>query len=265
VAASTEVDSVAPVDEIRYEVARHIATITIDRPAKRNAMTGRMTQALYEAVDRASQSSEVRAVVLTGSGGSFCAGADLQDLSTRSAKERAVGPPSWFILRCAKPVIAAIDGVAVGMGAEFTSMCDVRIASTAARFAWNFAARGLVPDTGAGSWLLPRLLGPQTALRLLYSGVFVSAQEALELGYVYKVVEPADLLAAATDEATQWTKGSPLALRSIRELVYQGLDRTAEEHLAEHRKALAACFASADHREGVTAFLERRDPIFTDQ
>jgi enoyl-CoA hydratase len=162
-------------------------------------------------------------------------------------------------------VIAAVDGVAVGMGAEFTSMCDVRIASTTARFAWNFVERGLVPDTGAGSWLLPRLLGPQAALRLLYSGAFMDAPQALALGYVSAVVEPDDLVAAVTAEAESWTRGSPFAISQLRELVYRSLERTSEEHLEHHRQALERCFRSDDHREGVAAFLERRQPRFTGQ
>src|SRR5207248_7882588 len=139
---------------------------------------------------------DARVVIVTGSGGSFCAGTDLADLSTVPGETRGVRGTAeqtdlwWPLVQCPKPVIAAVDGPAVGMGAEFTSQCDVRIASTNARFAWNFAHRGLVPDTGAGSWLLPKLIGLPAALRLLYSGDFLGAEEALALGYVSNVVEP---------------------------------------------------------------------------
>ena len=112
---------------------------------------------------------------------------------------------------------------AVGMGAEFTSQCDVRIATTRARFAWNFVHRGLVPDTGAGSWLLPRLIGVPAALDLLYSGRFLDAAEALALGYVAEVVEPDDLMDAARRRAQTWLAGSPFSQRRIKELAYQGL------------------------------------------
>ena len=124
-------------------------------------------------------------MIVTGSGGSFCAGTDLADLQTIPGERRGLRGEAqeksrwWPLVACPKPVIGAIDGPAVGMGAEFTSQCDVRIASSRARFAWNFAHRGLVPDTGAGSWLLPRLIGSSAALRLLYSGAFLSAEEAL--------------------------------------------------------------------------------------
>ena len=120
----------AVTDLITYERADHIAWITINRPEKRNAMTTAMIQEFATAFERANSDEGARVVVLSGSGGSFCAGVDLKDLASRSEEQRGEGPPSWFILRCSKPVIGAIDGVAVGMGAEFTSMCDVRIASS---------------------------------------------------------------------------------------------------------------------------------------
>jgi enoyl-CoA hydratase len=160
-------------------------------------------------------------------------------------------------------VIGAIDGAAVGMGAEFTSQCDVRIVSTRARFAWNFAHRGLVPDTGAGSWLLPRLIGPHRALRLLYSGAFLDAEEALAIGYAAKMVAPEELADAALAEARRYLASSPLSLRHMKALVWRGLERDVGEHMAAHVDALSACFRSADHKEGVAAFLERRPAQFT--
>ena len=149
------------------------------------------------------------------------------------------------------------------MGAELTSQCDVRIASERARFAWNFAQRGLVPDTGAGTWLLPRLIGVPRALRLLYSGEFLSAEEALAIGYVSRVVPADELLAAAHAEAALFLRGSPLSHQRAKELVYRGLERSAAEHLQVHAEVMRACFQSADHREGVAAFLERREARFT--
>ena len=152
---------------IRYDVDTDgIATITIDRPEKRNAMTYAMLNAFIEKVGGAGADDAVRVLIVTGAGGAFCAGTDLADLATIPGETRGVrggaheGDRWWPLIQCPKPVIGAIDGFAVGMGAEFTSQCDVRIISDRARFAWNFAHRGLVPDTGAGSWLLPRLIGP---------------------------------------------------------------------------------------------------------
>ncbi|MGE0136932.1 MAG: enoyl-CoA hydratase/isomerase family protein [Ilumatobacteraceae bacterium] len=254
-----------PAEESRigYELDGNIAWITIRRPEKRNAMTFDMLHAFAAAVERANDDPAAWVVIVTGSGGSFCAGIDLQDLASTPEEKRSEGTKPWFLARCRKPTIAAIDGVAVGMGAEFTSMCDVRIASDGARFGWNFAARGLVPDTGAGTWLLPRLIGPQAALQLLYRGTVISADEALRLGYVTAVVAPEQLAEAARHEALSWIKNAPTALAAIRGLVYGGLERTIDDHLEHHRAALEVCFHSADHKEGVSAFLERREPRFT--
>ncbi|MGH2759608.1 MAG: enoyl-CoA hydratase/isomerase family protein, partial [Actinomycetota bacterium] len=130
-------------------------------------------------------------------------------------------------------------------------------------FAWNFVHRGLVPDTGAGTWLLPRIIGLTPALRLLYSGDFLSAEEALALGYVARVVEPDELPAAAREEASRYLAGSPFSQRLIKDLVYHGLERDLGEHMRSHVDALKACFRSEDHREGVAAFLERRTAHFT--
>jgi enoyl-CoA hydratase/carnithine racemase len=256
-------------DHIRYAVADGIATITIDRPEKRNAMTYAMLAAFLDTVARAGEDDAARVLVVTGAGGAFCAGTDLADLATVPGAVRGVRGEAheedrwWPLVRCPKPVIGAIDGPAVGMGAEFTSQCDVRIATTRARFAWNFAHRGLVPDTGAGSWLLPRLVGPQRALRLLYSGDFIDADEALAMGYVATVVEPEDLDAAVHHEARRYLEGSPHSHRRMKELVYAGLARPVAEHMEAHVEALTACFRSDDHAEGVAAFLERRPARFT--
>jgi enoyl-CoA hydratase/carnithine racemase len=148
------------------------------------------------------------------------------------------------------------------MGAEFACQADVRVASTRARFAWNFVHRGLVPDTGAGSYLLPRQIGLPTALRLLLSGEFLSARDALAAGFVMAVVEPEHLLEHACDVARSLSRGSPFAAGLLKELVYMGLGRGPDEHRRATAVALERCFASEDHREGVAAFLERRSPHF---
>lgn len=256
------------VGSIRYETTEGVALVTIDRPEKRNAMTYAVLREFVEAIGRAGADDAARAVVVTGAGGAFCAGTDLSDLADtpedrRGSRGGEAEAEPWPIVACPKPVVAAVDGAAVGMGAEFTVQCDARVASTRARFAWNFVHRGLVPDTGAGSWLLPRQVGLPTALRFLYSGAFVSAEEALAAGYVTAVVEPEEVVAEAVRLATAMSQGSPFALRRVKQLVYAGLGRDLPEHLAAHREALQECFGSADHREGVAAFLERREPQFT--
>ncbi len=263
-------------EHIRYGVRDRVATVTIDRPEKRNAMTYADLADFVAAIRRAGADDAVRAVVVTGAGGAFCAGTDLTDLAgtpedqrgSRGRRERAVdgedGPqPPWPIVACPKPVIAAVDGPAVGMGAEFATQCDVRIASTRARFGWIFALRGLVPDTGAGTFLLPRLVGPTAASRLLFSGEIIDAAEAARLGLVTAVVEPDELAAAAEAEARRYVDASPFAIRRIKELLYAGMFRPVDEHVHETARLLQECFVSDDHREGVTAFLERRPAVFT--
>jgi enoyl-CoA hydratase len=254
---------------IRYEVADGTATVTIDRPEKKNAMTYAMLGEFIDAIGRASDDDAVRVVIVTGVPGSFCAGTDLADLATVPGEQRGLRGEAverhrwWPLVACPKPVIAAVDGPAVGMGAEFTSQCDLRLCSPGARFAWNFAHRGLVPDTGAGSWLLPRLLGPQHALRLLYTGEPLGADEALALGYVLAVVPSDDLLTEARRLAERIQQGSPLSHHRIKQLVYDGLGSDVADHMQRHTQALAACFRSEDHREGVASFLERRPARFT--
>ncbi|HEX9259276.1 MAG TPA: enoyl-CoA hydratase/isomerase family protein [Acidimicrobiales bacterium] len=254
---------------IRYEVSGHVATVTIDRPEKKNAMTFAMLGDFIDTMGRAGSDDEARVVIVTGVPGAFCAGTDLADLASVPGDQRGLrGEASdaerwWPIVACPKPVIGAIDGAAVGMGAEFTSQCDLRIATPNARFAWNFVHRGLVPDTGAGSWLLPRLVGVQTALRLLYSGEFLTADQALALGYVLDVVASDQLMDRARALAEAVLAGSPHSQRLIKQLVYEGLAGGIDDHMKRHTAALAACFRSEDHREGVAAFLERRPAEFT--
>jgi enoyl-CoA hydratase/carnithine racemase len=273
---------------IRYETRDRVATVTIDRPEKRNAMTFGILHEFEEAIREAGADDTVHAVVVTGAGGAFCAGTDLADLAdtpedlrgSRARAERSGpgggapidratdgeadrGRPPWPIVACPKPVVAAIDGPAVGMGAEFATQCDVRIATTRARIGWIFVRRGLVADTGAGTFLLPRLIGPGAAMRLLFSGELIDAAEALRLGFVTAVVEPDDLPAAADAEARRYLDASPFALRRMKELVYGGMCRPVDEHVRETARLLQECFRSEDHREGVAAFLERRPAVFT--
>ena len=255
---------------IRYDIDTDgIATLTIDRPEKRNAMTYAMLRKFTDCVNEAGIDERVRVLIVTGSGGAFCAGTDLADLATVPGQSRGTrgradeGHKWWPIVLCPKPVIAAVDGYAVGMGAEFSSQCDVRIVTNRARFAWNFAHRGLVPDTGAGSWLLPRLIGPSRALRLLYSGAFLEAEEAKAIGYANEVVAPEALADAAKNEAKRYLASSPFSIRRMKELVWHGLERSVDQHMEAHIQALTECFRSADHKEGVAAFLERRPAKFT--
>jgi 2-(1,2-epoxy-1,2-dihydrophenyl)acetyl-CoA isomerase len=258
---------------IRAEIAGGVATITIDRPEKRNALTYSMLSSLAAAIGEADASRAVRAIVLTGVPGAFCSGIDLSELSATDPDRRSAGPEgagadtapgrSLAILRCDTPVIAAVDGPAVGLGVELTLQCDICLATPRARFVWNFVSVGLVPDTGLGSWLLPRTIGLAAAYELLLDGGPLDAERALELGYVAEVVEPDALPARARERAAALAERSPFAARRIKRLVRDGLSRPLDEHLRAHAIALEECFQSDDHAEGVSAFLERRAPAFT--
>ena len=257
-------------EHLRYEVDdEFIATITIDKPARRNALDDEMRDAFYAAIAAAGADDKVRCVILTGAGGVFSSGRDLRDLQNRPPEQRGrtgenIGEAGlWHLTACPKPVIAAVDGAAVGWGVEISSHCDVRIASTRARFGWVFVHRGLVTDTAAGTWVLPRLIGLAEAARLLYSGEMIDAAEALRIGYVQAVVPPEDLMTAARAEAVRFTKGSPFAMRRIKRLLWQGLHQSVPEHYEATKQALFECFVSADHKEGIAAFLEKRPPAFT--
>jgi len=254
---------------IRVDVDGGVATITIDRPERRNALTRALVQDLLAAIATVGDDDDVRVVVLTGAGGTFCAGTDLNDPDTISPAHddlydaMAESGGWWPLVACPKPVIAAVDGAAIGMGAELTSHCDVRIATTRARFGWNFVQRGLVPNTGAGTWLLPRQIGVAQAIRVLMSGELVRAEAAFAMGYVARVVEPEALQRAARQEADRYLDVSPVSLRLLKRLLYDGLDRSLGDHMPEHIEALRQCFASDDHREGVAAFLQHRPAKFT--
>jgi 2-(1,2-epoxy-1,2-dihydrophenyl)acetyl-CoA isomerase len=271
---SREASKQRPTDAaIRTETAGGVATITIDRPDKRNALTYSMLESLAAAIRDADASPETRAIVVTGVPGAFCSGIDLAELSATDPDRRSTGPGEagaggspdrgLAILYCDTPVIAAVDGPAVGLGAELTLQCDLRLATPRARFMWNFVRVGLVPDTGLGSWLLPRVVGLAAAYELLLDGGALDADRALSLGYVLDVVEPDELPARAQEIAGSLAEHSPFAARRIKRLVRDGLSRPLDEHLRAHAMALEECFQSADHAEGVTAFLERRAPVFT--
>ena len=255
-------------DLIQLEHDEGIGVLTLNRPEKRNAMTFAMLGEFTAAVAEAGSDPAIKVLIITGSGGSFCAGTDLADLASIPGEKRGLRGSAeqrdrwWPIVECPKPVIGAIDGPAVGMGAEFTSQCDIRIASTQARFAWNFVHRGLVPDTGAGSWLLPRLIGPQQALKLLFTGEFLDAERALELGYVDAVVAPEALREHCMGIARTIAAGSPFSLRRIKSMLYAGLGSDVGAHMQRHTQNMAECFASEDHKEGVASFLERRPAVF---
>jgi enoyl-CoA hydratase/carnithine racemase len=256
---------------IRYNVDGSVATVTIDRPARRNALTEGMIAALLRAVGTAAANDAVRVIVLSGVGGTFSSGTDLGFPETIGPAHDAIWDVMrenggwWPIVACPKPVVAAVDGPAIGLGAELASHCDVRVVTDRSWFQWNFVHRGLVADTGAGTWLLPRLIGVPRALELLFTGRRLPADEAKSIGYVARVVEPARLASSVAEIAERIGAVSPLSARLTKGLVYEGLSSTAREHLDAHVAAFVECLASRDHAEGVAAFIERRTPLFDER
>ena len=272
------------VTEIEYTVDAGVATIALNRPDKLNAGTGTMVRELLAAIDEADRDDEVRAVILTGRGRAFCAGADLsagagtfdydshsdEAPSISSARVEGGGAPrdgagliTLRLFDCKKPVISAINGPAVGMGVTMTLATDIRMASDSARFGFVFARRGIVPE-GASSWFLPRVVGLAQAAEWLYTGRVFDAAEALAGGLV-RSVHPADeLLPAAQALAAETAASAPVSVALTRQMLWRMLG--AEHPMAAHRvdsRAIHATGAMPDAREGVMSFLEKRPAHFT--
>lgn len=260
--------------EIAYEVADRVLTITLDRPDRLNAFTYVMHEELIDAFDRVDADDDVRAVVVTGRGRGFCAGADLgegggtfdhSEVLEQAGEHRDEGGlVTLRIFRCTKPVIAAINGPSVGVGATMTLPMDVRIASENARFGFVFARRGLVPEA-ASSWFLPRVVGISRAAEWTYTGRVFGADEALAGGLVRSVHAPDELLPAAHELAREIADNtSAVSVALTRQMLWRML---GEAHpMAAHRidsRAINAMGASPDVREGVTSFLEKRPAHFT--
>ncbi|MCF7550515.1 crotonase/enoyl-CoA hydratase family protein [Pseudonocardia sp. WMMC193] len=270
--------------EIAYEVADRVATITLDRPDRLNAFTGTMMRELVEAYRAADTDDDVRAVVVTGRGRGFCAGADLgrggatfdADDPARRADRADIGTiggvprdgggiASLATAACRKPVIAAINGPCVGVGATMTLPMDIRIASETARFGFVFARRGLVPEA-ASSWFLPRIVGISQAMEWVATGRVFDAQEALAGRLVSKVLPPDELLPHAYALAAEIVENtSAVSVALSKQMLWSMLGESTP--WAAHRVDSAAIYArgrSADAREGVTSFLEKRPPAYPD-
>lgn len=259
--------------QISYEVQDRIATITLNRPERLNAFTAGMMQEMVDALDRVSADDDVRAVIVTGAGRGFCAGADLSsgggtfDHSGRvdepAAHRDSGGVLTLAIFNCLKPVISACNGPAVGIGATMQCAMDVRLASENARFGFVFARRGIVPEA-ASSWFLPRIVGISKALEWCYSGKVFDASEALEGGFVRSLHAPDELLPAARALAREIADNtSSISVALIRHMMWRTLG--AAHPMEAHRLDSQGIFhtgSSADAKEGVQSFLEKRPAAF---
>jgi len=263
--------------DIRYEVSDHILTITLHRPDRLNAFTPTMAQELIAAFERADADDDVRAVVVTGAGRGFCAGADLAgggatfDWREREAEgddglvRDGGGRVALRIFDCTKPVIAAINGPAVGVGITMTLPMDIRLVSEEAKIGFVFARRGIVPEACSG-WFLPRVVGISRAMEWVATGRVFSAQEALAGGLVRSVHPAAELGSAARGLAQEIAENAaPVSVALARRLLWRmlGAGHPMEAHRADSR-AMFSRGQSDDAREGVTSFLEKRPARFTD-
>lgn len=262
---------------ILYSVADNIATITLHRPKKMNAFTGTMARELIAAFDLVDADDEVRAVIVTGHGDrAFCAGADLTpddgpvfaddaeitDLSDPRVRDSG-GTVTLRIYECKKPVIGAINGVGVGIGATMQLAMDIRIASNTARYGFVFARRGITPEA-ASSWFLPRLVGMQTALEWCMTGRVFSAQEALERGLVRSLHEPADLMPEAIRIAREIADNcAPVSVALTRHMLWRlsAMPHPMDAHKIDSRAIFTRAKAD-DAAEGINSFLEKRAPQF---
>jgi enoyl-CoA hydratase/carnithine racemase len=277
-----------PYETIQYEVAEQILTIRLNRPEKLNAFNATMQRELIEAFDAADRDDDIRAIIVTGAGRAFCAGADLSsgaDTFDRDAKRGAIrrlpdgrvdysdasardggGQVTLRIFDCLKPVIAAVNGPAVGIGVTMQLAMDIRIASENARFGFVFSQRGIVPEA-ASSWFLPRIVGISQALEWCYTGRVFPAQEALAGRLVSKVVPPDELLPTARRLAREIaTKTAPVSVALIRQMMWRmlGADHPMEAHKVDSR-GIYTRGRSDDVKEGVMSFLEKRPAVFKDK
>jgi enoyl-CoA hydratase/carnithine racemase len=255
--------------DVKLDVEDGIALVTLDRPEALNALhiPGTLDE-LARVFEEVGSNPAIRALVLTGAGRAFCAGADMHTSENATELSRTLEEVGhhvgrklfWPLAALAKPSVCAVNGAAVGAGAELTLQCDVRIASTAARLGWVFVHRSLVPGLGVGTYLLPRIIGLDRALEVLLSGKIYDAAESLQLGLVREVVEPGQLVERAIAKADEMSRGAPLATRWVKQLVYASLERDVDAHLEATRFLFELSFRPEDNAEGARSFFEKRAP-----
>jgi 2-(1,2-epoxy-1,2-dihydrophenyl)acetyl-CoA isomerase len=258
-------------ETIEYEVRDGVATIALNRPDKRNAINMQLHRDLAAALRLVERDPQVRALLLTGRGPGFCAGQDLTEFSMARADpdfrvdehvRRTFNRTILTIRSLELPVVAAVNGVAAGAGWSLALAADIRIAADDARFTQAFSKIGLVPDTGS-TWFLPELIGTSRTLELAYTGDMIDAARALEWGLVNQVVPAAELADTAHAYAARLAAMPTLALAMTRRAVYRATGVTLADALEYEAQVQQRAAASEDHVEGVTAFLEKRDPVYT--
>ena len=256
-------------DELIVDQCDGVLTLTLNRPERLNAISGPMLAALSAELDRANTAPEIRVVVLTGAGRGFCAGLDLKARADGDDMSGATDlrlfdlhhTPPLVLHRMDKPVICALNGPAAGYGMDMALGCDIRIASDRAKLGAVFVRRGVLPESG-GTWYLPRLVGWAKAAEIAFMGDVLDAERSLELGLVNRVVPHDDLMAEAGAVAARIASNAPYSVQATKRMMRLGMDETFETAVDHTYLQLRPMFTSEDFREGMTAFLERRDPEF---
>jgi enoyl-CoA hydratase/carnithine racemase len=253
------------------EVKDRIATLTLNRPERMNALGDTLREDLYDAVTKCAADPGVGVIVITGAGRGFCSGGDVKSMSDRdqsgqgtTTSEHLAPVRDRVILAmrdCPKPIIAAVNGAAAGAGMNLALACDLRIASATAKFSQAFVKRGLSPDWG-GSWFLPRVVGTAKACELIFTGETIDAAEALRLGIVNAVAAPEALMNEAYALARKIADGPPVALQLAKRAIYRNLESDLRAGLEFETFAQGVCKGTEDMKEGVRAFIEKRAPVF---
>ena len=255
---------------ILESTAAGVRTITLNRPERLNALTGQMIVDLNTAIRRADADNEARVVLITGAGRAFCAGRDLTDIQNAApattVAERvddlsSAGTHVMLLRDCTKPVVAAINGVAVGGGLSIALNADIRVMAQGAMLRTGYTRRALSPDGGM-SYALPRLVGLSRAMELILTGRDIRAEEAMNIGLVAKVLPDEAFLAAAQSYAAAIANAGPIGLAYSKRLLRESLDNSMELHLRREMNYLRACMETDDFREGVASFLEKRSAEF---
>jgi len=271
-AATTDPDA----DPVLYEVSDHVATITLNRPHRRNAISVRMLQQLGEALTRADDAVDVRAIVLTGAGKGFCAGLDIKDAMSGSGIGASGGDggggatvlqntrslPTSILFEIDTPIIAAVNGAAAGYGLDLALGCDMRILGQSSRLLPGFAKRGVVPESG-GTWYLPRLVGWAKAAEIGFLGRDLDAAASQDIGLANAVVPDDALLDEARSWAAEIAANAPLAIRAMKRLYRHGLTQDFPSHTHHVLLQTMQLFGTKDFLEGISSFAEGRDPEFT--
>jgi enoyl-CoA hydratase/carnithine racemase len=259
-------------DPVLYEVADHVATITLNRPHRRNAISNKMLSMLGEALAEADRSGDVRAIVLTGAGKGFCAGLDIKDAmaGTGIGAEGSGAAvhmmntrdlPTSILFEIDTPIIAAVNGAAAGYGLDLALGCDMRILGESSRLLPGFAKRGVVPESG-GTWYLPRLVGWAKAAEIGFLGRDLDAAESEELGLANAVVPDDQLVAEAVSWGKEIAANAPLAIRAMKRLYRHGLTEDFPAHTHHVLLQTMQLFGTKDFFEGISSFAEGRDPEF---